>query len=161
MILLSSLRYGKSCPLSPVATLNPNSVQYLIVHCSNSLPSENLTAADIERTHRAQGCLSIRYHFVIRRDGTVEAGRPLNQIGLHANKQYNKCSIGICLVGGRGKGGKPEDNYTKAQKDALVRVLTVLQYTFYQAKVVGWNELSQSPNETCPNFDVQKWLAQL
>ena len=140
------------------SSLRPNSTQYLILHSSNSLPSQNLTAADLERQHRYQGCLSIKYHFVIRRDGTVEAGRPLDQIGLHANKQYNKCSIGICLVGGKGKDGKPEDNYTDAQYYSLWTVINGLRETFPQAKVVGWYELSQSPNETSPHFNVQEWL---
>jgi N-acetyl-anhydromuramyl-L-alanine amidase AmpD len=145
-----------------VALVTPNPhIQFLILHCSNSLPSQDLSAEDLARQHRSQGCLSIKYHFVIRRDGSVETGRALNQIGLHANKQYNAKSIGICLVGGKGKDGKPEANYTEAQYEALVRVITQLEDTFPQAKVVGWNELSQSPNETCPNFDVQEWLAQL
>ena len=140
-------------------SLNPNLVQYLVLHSSNSLPTQNLTAADLERQHRSQGCLSIKYHFVICRDGTVDAGRALNQIGLHANRQYNKCSIGICLVGGKGKDGKPEDNYTHEQYEALNRVLTGLLDTFPEAQVVGWYELSQSSNETSPHFDVQKWWA--
>ena len=142
-----------------MSTLNPNLVQYLVIHSSNSLPSENLTAADLERQHRSQGCLSIKYHFVIRRDGTLEAGRPLDQIGLHANKQYNKCSVGICLVGGKGKDGKPEDNYTDYQYVALTLTCQGLLETFPQAKVVGWSDLSASPNETSPHFDVQKWWA--
>lgn len=88
----------------------------------------------------------------------METGRALNQIGLHANKQYNKCSIGICLVGGKGANGRPEANYTEAQYEALCRTLRGLMDTFPESRVVGWNELSQSPADTCPNFNVQEWL---
>lgn len=130
-------------------------VQYLILHSTNTPPHLTPSTADITRQHRASGCLQNKYHFIIERDGTVGNARPVNQPGLHANKQYNKCSIGICLVGGMGKDGKGEDNYTETQIESLLRLAGNLQDEFPGAKVVGWYELSQSPNETSPHFDVE------
>lgn len=137
-----------------MATLNPQAVKYLVVHSSNSSHIENLTAADLERQHRAQGCLSIKYHFVIRRDGTLEAGRPLDQIGLHASRQWNNQSIGICMVGGMGTHAA---NYTLPQFETLYRTLRDLLDTFPNALPVGWNDLS--PADPSPYFDVKNWWA--
>jgi N-acetyl-anhydromuramyl-L-alanine amidase AmpD len=142
-----------------MAALSPNSVKYLILHCTSTPPSQHLTLEDVERLHRSQGCLNIKHHFVIQRDGFLGKGREINQIGLHANRQYNQSSIGILMVGGRSARGKPEDNYTVPQKETLAVALKALMERFPEALVVGWSDLAQSPSETCPNFDVKEWWA--
>lgn len=61
--------------------------------------SSDVSAVDIDRWHRGQGWLGIGYHFVIRFDGRIERGRPLDTIGSHAGSGINGKSIGICLTG--------------------------------------------------------------
>ena len=44
------------------------------------------------------GWAGIGYHFVIRKDGTIERGRPLSVVGAHAQGD-NLHTIGICMAG--------------------------------------------------------------
>ncbi|MBP1761173.1 MAG: N-acetylmuramoyl-L-alanine amidase [Firmicutes bacterium] len=61
--------------------------------------SADVTAAEIHKWHRAKGWSGIGYHFVIRKDGSIERGRPQEMIGAHAGAGVNGHSIGICLCG--------------------------------------------------------------
>jgi len=56
------------------------------------------SAADIDRMHRARGWNGIGYHFVIRRDGRVEAGRSIDKSGAHV-EGFNRTTIGVCFSG--------------------------------------------------------------
>lgn len=87
-ILLTGLSFG---PLSP-----RRSTQRIIVHHS---ASPDVSAATIHGWHIAQGWSGIGYHFVIRQNGNIEAGRPVDTIGAHSGPQGNGDSIGICLAG--------------------------------------------------------------
>jgi N-acetyl-anhydromuramyl-L-alanine amidase AmpD len=61
--------------------------------------SADVAAAEIHGWHRARGWAGIGYHFVIRKDGSIERGRPQEMIGAHAGAGINGHSIGICLCG--------------------------------------------------------------
>lgn len=52
----------------------------------------------IHSWHIARGWSGAGYHFLVRKDGTVEAGRPIDTIGAHCTGQ-NSDSIGICFEG--------------------------------------------------------------
>lgn len=56
------------------------------------------TAAVIRRHHVGHnGWSDIGYHFVIRKDGTIEDGRPLSRSGAHTEGAND--TIGICVTG--------------------------------------------------------------
>ena len=61
--------------------------------------SPDVPAAEIHAWHLARGWAGIGYHFVIRKNGNIEQGRPLEAIGAHAGPGVNGYSIGICLCG--------------------------------------------------------------
>lgn len=129
---------------------------YLVVHCSATQPKANVGVKEIRQWHREKGWIDIGYHFVIRRDGTIEAGRPENVVGAHV-ENFNSNSIGICMVGGIDATGKPEDNFTPAQYAALAEKLRELKAKYPNAKVQGHRDF---PNvkKACPSFDVRKWI---
>lgn len=135
------------------------SVDYIVVHCSATKPEQDIGADEIRLWHRQRGWLDIGYHKVIRRDGTVEDGRPLHAQGAHA-RGFNDVSIGICLVGGINARGKPANNYTTEQLTALAALLDSLQMRHPRANVLGHRDL---PNvaKACPCFDVKPWYARL
>lgn len=144
-------------------------VRLLVVHCSATRPTQDIGAKEIDAWHRQAGWLKIGYHFVIRRDGTVEKGRELNEVGSHV-RGHNSNSIGICLVGGVDAQLKPEDNYTPAQKEQLLDLLRQLTLMFPHAEIVGHRDLSPDRNKdgrvtpeewlkACPSFDVRAWWA--
>lgn len=138
-----------------VKPLKPEDVKFLAVHCSATQASSDIGVAEIDRWHRDRGFLKIGYHFVIRRDGTLEIGRPLTERGAHI-EDFNHCSVGICLVGGINKQGKAEDNFAAIQKDTLYQVLLALKRTYPDAVVQGHRDF---PNvrKDCPCFDVKSW----
>lgn len=112
---------------------------------------------DIDRWHREKGWMGCGYHLVIKRDGTVEEGRPLNKQGAHVRGQNSK-SVGICLVGGmrRAKSPTPEINYTDEQMAALRETIdTLIADRFPAAQVKG--HIDFDTGKTCPNFDAGHW----
>ena len=129
----------------------------IAVHCSATGPEQDVGAREIDRWHRAQGWACIGYHYVIRRDGALEAGRPLDQTGAHCQGK-NTGSIGICLVGGIEK--TPEGktvsraNYTAAQYQTLGRLVRELHARFPGAEIRGHQDFA---NKACPCFDVAAW----
>lgn len=132
-------------------------VEYLVVHCSATREGVDIGAAEIRGWHKAKGWADIGYHFVIRLDGTVETGRPLDQQGAHV-ESYNNRSIGICMVGGVDANDikKAEDNFTVAQKEALRGLMMKLQKVFPKAKMLGHRDFP-GVQKACPCFDVQEW----
>ena len=97
----------------------------------------------------------IGYHKVIKRDGTIEDGRPLNKSGAHV-RGMNRQSIGIVLIGGmnRSKDG-PEINYTDEQMASLRTLLDELKEEYPTAKVRGHTDFDKG--KTCPNFNAGVW----
>ena len=49
--------------------------KYIVIHCSQTRPSQKWGAKEIDRVHREFGWTKIGYGKVIKRDGTVEQGR--------------------------------------------------------------------------------------
>ena len=119
---------------------------------------------EINMWHRQRGFfnipsgLSTGYHYVIRRDGTVEEGRPIDQPGAHA-KGYNSTSIGICLVGGINKDGKSEANYTPVQWGTLLELVLKLAKSYHipRNRIIGHNQVAA---KDCPCFKVPEWIEQ-
>lgn len=136
--------------------MTPDQVQYLVIHCAATPPSADVGAKDIDRWHREQGYFSIGYHKVIRRNGVIEDGRPLDQPGAHA-RGYNHKSIGVCLVGGVAADKKtPDNNFTAEQMAALERLVRELKAQYPKARIVGHGQLP-GVNKACPSFDAIGW----
>lgn len=126
-------------------------ITLIVIHCSAVTPWQQSSAADIDRWHRQRGWkYGIGYHYVVRRDGTVETGRPLAMIGAHC-KGHNEHSIGICYEGGLDAQGRPADTRTLAQRIALRALVTQLHKDYPKALIVGHNVLD--PMKSCPCFD--------
>ena len=130
--------------------------KFIVIHCSATKPSMNIDADTIDSWHKKRGFSSIGYHFVLKRDGTRETGRSLNEIGAHA-KGFNHRSIGCCLIGGvtQDDHTMPENNFTKEQWAELDILLEELIHNFPDVKIIGHNQIS---HKDCPSFDVQTYL---
>ena len=132
-------------------------INKIIIHCSATRPSTDIGVAEIRNWHvNDNGWSDIGYHYVIRRDGTLEPGRPITSPGAHT-VGHNADSIGICLIGGVAADGRtPENNFTPAQWDALERVIVGLQQKYPNTAMHGHNEFAA---KACPSFDVFEWWA--
>lgn len=128
-------------------------IDSIIFHCSATPAGRDYTAADIDRWHRQRGFSGIGYHYVIRLDGTIEHGRPVEQIGAHC-KGHNATTIGVCYIGGLRK-KKSADTRTEAQKAAMLTLVRSLQSAYHipSSAIYGHREFA---NKACPCFDVQK-----
>ena len=131
---------------------------FIAVHCAATRPSMDIGAVEIDRMHRQLGFKCIGYHKVIRRDGSVEDGRPLDQIGAHV-ENWNSVSVGICMVGGVSEHdiNKPEANFTEAQYVALEKLLTELRVMYPHAHIQGHRDFPRVA-KACPSFSVSDWL---
>lgn len=127
--------------------------EYIIVHSTNTKPNVDLSARDIDERHRKRGLLKIGYHCVIKRDGTIELGRPFNEIGAHL-QDYDIKSIGICMIGGLNTRGVNAPDYSTQQQKALYVLIKTLTFMYKDAKVIGHNKLEKTD---CPSFDVEAW----
>lgn len=126
------------------------SIDTLIIHCSYTPPSMDIGVDEIREWHLRKRWSDIGYHFVIRRDGAVETGRPIDVIGAHA-KGHNEGSIGICLVGGMNDNGDADCNFTKWQWYQLIDLVEALRIAHGITKVIGHRDVS---DKQCPCFDV-------
>lgn len=133
-------------------TTKMRNITSIIIHCSASPNTYDIGVKEIDGWHRERGFKKIGYHFVIRRNGTVEFGRAIDEAGAHVSG-FNAHSIGICLAG--------TDVFTDSQMNALRGLVISLcnQFLLPYACVFGHYEFTTS--KTCPNFDVKAWREKL
>lgn len=125
-------------------------IDLIIVHCTATPRGRDVSAAEVDRWHRGRGWQEIGYHYLIRLDGTVEAGRPVETPGAHC-AGHNATSLGVCYVGGVERDGRtPADTRTQAQRLALRRLLRMLKRRFPAARIRGHRDFAA---KACPCFD--------
>lgn len=138
-------------------------VKYIVIHCSATTPTMDVGAKEIDSWHKANGWEGIGYHFVIRKNGVIEPGRPLDQSllpgwqvkqGAHVSG-HNSESIGVCLIGGLDAAKKPCGVYTEEQWRSLGLAVSFLSHCFPAARVIGHHDLDAG--KACPCFDVKDW----
>ncbi len=76
---------------------NRTTTDAIIVHHIGNT-NDDVSAATVHRWHKQNGWAGIGYHFLIRKDGTIERGRPMGTIGAHCYGE-NDHTIGVNLVG--------------------------------------------------------------
>ena len=149
--------------------LNPENVTRIVIHCSATKADQDIGAHEINEWHVKRGWKMIGYHSVIRRDGAVEGGRPLDMVGAHA-LGHNLYTLSVCMVGGLDKNGFPEDNFTPEQYRSLAMLLTNWCTTFPRINdICGHHDLSPDIDgdgvvekwewlKDCPCFSVRDWI---
>lgn len=140
---------------------------YIVFHCSATPPSQDIGAQEINGMHLARGWSGIGYHYVVRRNGDIELGRPLWAVGAHV-KGFNTNSVAVCWVGGVNEDGEPEDNRTPVQKEIMAGIAIALKLTYREAQLKGHRDFSPDVDgdgeieewewmKACPCFDVEEW----
>jgi N-acetylmuramoyl-L-alanine amidase len=132
-------------------------IDYIAIHCSATPPSMDVGVEEIRQWHLARGWADVGYHFVVRRNGTIEKGRPVTVAGAHV-EGYNLNSLGICLVGGVDETDRthPMNNFTSWQMDALFSLVSILQHQHPDAVVQGHRDFP-GVHKSCPCFDARLW----
>ena len=132
-------------------------INNIIVHCSATKEGQEFDVNDIRSWHKAQGWSDVGYHYIVKLDGTIEKGRPIEQVGAHV-QGHNADSIGVVYIGGVDANNKPKDTRTEAQKKALDELLTDLSMHFL-APVSGHNDYTNA--KACPSFKAKDEYAHI
>jgi N-acetylmuramoyl-L-alanine amidase len=137
-------------PLSTARVINE-----VIVHCAATPEGKYFDRRDIDAWHKQRGWpTGIGYHAVVLLDGTVQAGRPIGQEGIHTAK-HNRGTVGVCYIGGlTSDSRKAKDTRTPEQVVSLHRLCQRLKQSLKISKPIsGHNQYAQ---KACPSFDVTK-----
>ena len=56
-------------------------INLIVIHCSDTYARMDIGVNEIRQWHLQRGFNDIGYHYVIRRDGAIEQGRPIEKPG--------------------------------------------------------------------------------
>jgi N-acetylmuramoyl-L-alanine amidase len=129
----------------------------IILHSSATIEGKDYSVDTIRVWHKKRGWSDIGYHWVIRLDGTIEIGRPLEKSGAHT-KGHNKDSVGVCYIGGCDADGKPKDTMNPEQEKAWRMIVLSLRTLYGDLTIHGHNEFT---NKACPSFIVKEKFADM
>ncbi len=144
-------------------------INQIIVHCSWTTSSQDIGAKEIKKWHTSKPRFwsDIGYHFVIRRNGFVELGRPLHLAGAHC-LGHNENSIGVCWIGGAAMATEfnervlvPENNILDVQYRQLHRVVRAIRILFDCPEVYGHNEKKGHEGRNCPVIDMKQFRREM
>lgn len=136
-------------------------VNEIVVHASETYTNSNIGCEELHTNHNEKGFDGIQYHYVIRRDGRLQRGRPVDKQSDATNiKTHSLYSIDVCLIGGLNcPTGTPDPlEYRSAQSFTIAqfRTLETLLEAFYRrypgGQVMGHNALDDQVED--PYFDV-------
>jgi len=122
-------------------------INLIVIHCSDSDNPKHDNAQTIDIWHKQRKFKKIGYQFFIQKNGTIEIGRKLREVGAHT-KGFNTASIGICFSG--------KEDFTDEQKISgriLIQGL-LKEFNLSIIDVLAHNELNK--NKTCPNFPISE-----
>lgn len=137
----------------------------VIVHATETYTNKNIGAIEINNIHNALGHDGIGYHYVIKRDGRLQRGRPVNRNGEHAIVNgHDVYSIGIAMVGGLNVASgddNPTDyrsaqSFTREQFTTLEKFLRSFYRKYSGGQVFGHNNIDET--ELDPYFDVVDYV---
>lgn len=124
-------------------------VDRVFIHCSASDAIAHDDIEVIKSWHLARKWNDIGYHFFIRKDGTLEVGRDIENTPA-AQKGHNKGTIAICLHGLR------IDKFTEDQFDTLFNLCHAIDREYEFVTFHAHNEVNS--NKTCPVFEIRDVL---
>jgi len=133
----------------------------VVVHWTETFTNKNIGSEEINSTHIGLGIKGIGYHYVIRRDGSLQRGRPLSNQGEHSSvNDHDEFSIGLVFVGGFNcSSGTPNpESFLSSQSLTRAQMTTFEQFcrAFYKkypgGQVLGHNDIDST--ELDPGFDV-------
>ena len=129
-------------------------INRIIIHCSATPEGRDIDAATIRDWHvNGNGWSDIGYHYVIKLNGEIESGRPLDIAGAHV-KGHNADSIGICYIGGADEDMNPKDTLLECQEESLRELIFSLRMVWDKHLTIhGHNEYA---SKACPSFKVSE-----
>ena len=135
-------------------------ISEVIVHWSETYTNANLTGLELQQL---TGAGSNAYHYIIKRDGSMERGVPLDAVG-SASPGHNTYSIQICLVGGVNVASEDDavdgnlgaSSITRTQFNTLHQLFRVFFIQFPGGQALGHGEFDVSQLD--PGFEVRDYV---
>ena len=127
----------------------------IVIHCTQTPPGMDVDVDKVTQWHKERGFDTIGYHYLIKRDGTLQEGRQQDEVGAHA-VAVNGTSIGVALVGGGTADMGWENNFNSEQFDTLKSIILKLKDKYDIEKIIGHYQVEES--KECPSFDVPGWV---
>ena len=144
-------------------------ISEVIVHWSETFQNANLNGQQLEIL---TGAGSRKYHYIIKRDGSIERGKPISQAGSHT-PGHNSFSIGVCLVGGMKVPSvgsesttsrddlyeKGAESLTRSQYNSLYQFFRVFFTQYPGGQALGHSEIDITADD--PGFEVRDYVYNL
>ena len=137
----------------------------VVIHATETYTNKDIGSVEINNLQSELGHDGIGYHYVIRRDGRLQRGRPVNRIGEHASTNgHDTYSIGIAMVGGLNVSSgennatdyRSSQSFTREQFTTLEKFVNSFYRRFPGGQVFGHNDIDAQ--EFDPYFDVQDYV---
>lgn len=124
---------------------NRDETNRVVIHHTGNPIDDDLSVVELNASHQALGWTCVGYHYIIRKDGHIEIGRPHWTVGAHAYG-YNSDSIGVHVCGNFDI-AKPTDAQIESLAMLLANVCTDYGLPIDEAHVVGHRDLMAT---ACP-----------
>lgn len=108
--------------------LTRDTTDAIVVHLWGT-DNDTVGLPEIRQAHRRAGMMDVGFHYIIRRDGTLDAGRPRELCGNH-EPGLNATSVGVCVV------AASWDSVTPGQRRAMDGLTSTLKRIYPSAKVI-------------------------
>jgi N-acetylmuramoyl-L-alanine amidase len=140
-------------------------VTELVIHSSDTHTNQNIGSREIDTYHKEEGFNGIQFHYVIRRNGVIERGVPINNKGeasrINGHEEY---SIDVCLVGGiNAPTGTPnadnyfsQSSYTRAQMESFETLIWTWYNRMPGGVVLGYGDIDNQSEQ--PHFNVMDYV---
>ena len=138
-------------------------IRQLIIHSTETFIDQYLTSQMIHEDHKARGFDTIQFHYLIRRDGTMQRGIPTTLVSKVDPADFRNESINIALVGGIDAPSGTEtpnafrsgNSFTGSQYKTLETFLDTFFKGYPGAKIYGIGELEGREE---PYFNVGEFV---
>jgi len=143
-------------------------VTEVVCHWTETPTNKNIGSEEINNIHLDQGLNGIGYHYIIRRDGSIQRGRPVNLEGEHASaglfNNHNRYSIAICFVGGINVPSETQNitryisaqSLTRSQFNSFDHFCRAFYNVYPGGQVIGHSDIDDLTND--PGFDVRAYV---
>ena len=138
---------------------------------ANYTDQGHIGSEQINEQHIARGWNGIGYHFIVKRDGSIQVGRDINTAGAHVGG-FNTRSIGISFVAGykcasnKYRGVPPfsevgPESITLAQHAAFKTFMSAWYKVYPGGQAWGHADFPRNSGKVDPGFDVADRVYQM
>ena len=137
----------------------------VVVHWTETPVNKNIGSEEINEQHLSVNLKGIGYHYVIRRDGSLQRGRPANKEGEHAiSNNHNQRSIAVVFVGGINAPSETRNiqdflsvqSLTRSQFNTFDHFCRSFYDVFAGGQIVGHSDIDDLASD--PGFDVRAYV---